>query len=414
MIFWLTVRKRSFSRSMIYIPWSRYNAKLLIIQKSTGLPLIGPIVLGDFGPRKLFTFSIGVRASLGLYLCTTPLNPSPDRCLGPALQQDVQSSVSIQMPDQHGVIPVWMVSQVSGTFLLRASVNSEPIGSDMTRIVFVAGPTQPNVSTFFGLGQQFVAGEPGQLVMQAYDKFGNYRGVGGDTWDRNPTLEHAMASDTVRVEDNGDSTYDLSFTVTVSGAWRPQVRLAGHLVGSGTLSFQVLPAEIDVGACILVGESARYVVAGEDTKLTVQGRDRFGNNRTTNDCTMGITMHRGATPSQRSCTDWGSRGFSRVAGLCANEAQCSRLSCPTIEAFIHWCNASIILDEVPVLMATICPATCDACPTVVRVRATEYDDTAQGQYMTFFNETLAHVPLQLTIAIGVSSLPLPQSFNAPR
>jgi hypothetical protein len=34
--------------------------------------------------------------------------------------------------------------------------------------------------------------------------------------------------------------------------------------------------------------------------------------------------------------------------------------------------------------------------------------------MTFFNETLAHVPLQLTIAIGVSSLPLPQSFNAPR
>ena len=386
-----------------------YNAKLLVIQTSTGLPLIGPIILGDFGPRKLFTFSIGVRASLGLYLCTTLLSPAPDRCLGSPLRRDARYSVSIQRPDSQGVIPVWMASRVSGTFLLRASVNGEPIDSDNTRIVFVAGPTQANVSTFFGLDNQFVAGEPGQLVMQAYDQYGNFRGIGGDAWDPNPTLEHDSSNDVVHIYDNRDSTYDLSFTVTVSGIWRPHIRLTGELVGSGVPYFQVLPAEIDVKACTLVGDSARYAVAGENTKLTVQGRDRFGNNRTTNDCTMGITIHRGATPSQRSCTDWGSRGFNRVAGLCASEVQCSRLSCPVIQAYFHWCNSSIVLDGVPVLMATICPATCNECSTVVRVLATEYAD--EGQYITIFNETLAHVPLQLTIAIGVGPPPPPALYR---
>lgn len=111
-----------------------YNAKLLVIQKSTGLPLIGPLILGDFGPRKVFSFSIGVRASLGLYLCTTELHPAPDRCLGSELRQDERSSVSIQRPDSQGIIPVWMASRVSGTFLLRASVNGEAIDSDLSLI----------------------------------------------------------------------------------------------------------------------------------------------------------------------------------------------------------------------------------------------------------------------------------------
>lgn len=381
-----------------------YNAKLLIIQKSTGLPLIGPIILGDFGPRKLFSFSIGVRASLGLYLCTTLLNPAPDRCHQPGLQQDSRSSVAIHMPDAQGRIPVQMLSLVSGTFMLRASVNGDPIDSDMERIVFDAGPTQPNVSIFFRLDEEFIAGNPGELVMQAYDQFANYRGIGGDSWDANPTLAHDRATDTVQIRDNRDSTFGLSFTVTVSGEWRPQISLEGRLMGSGALSFQVLPAEIDVGACILVGESAHHVIAGDDTKLTVQGRDRFGNNRTTNDCTMGITMHRGATPSQRSCTDWGSRGYHRIAGLCGTEELCSQLSCPMIEAFFYWCNSSLVLDGVPTLMATICPATCGNCETVVRVLATEYED--DGRYIAFFNETLAHDPLQLTVAIGPVDLVL--------
>jgi hypothetical protein len=166
---------------------------------------------------------------------------------------------------------------------------------------------------------------------------------------------------------------------------------------------QVEPAEIHVPSCVLVGPGASHGIAGEVTPLQIRGRDRFGNNRSVDDGTFAISIHRDATSSQRACTDWGSLGFARAA-LCGaiGQSPCNDFTCAVVTRYYHPCNTSIMVDGFPTSAMAICPATCGRCPTLVRVKNTIFSD---GLYNSEYNLTLAR-PIQLTLALSSSEVTL--------
>jgi hypothetical protein len=254
-----------------------HGATISLVQSASGLPLLGPRTLHDFGPQLLLQVVIGVQATIGLFECHSLAQPSPDRCLDPAHTAagapfSATTSTIVRRPDSAGRIPVDQRSDLAGTLLLRVLVDGVPIGLDGTRVVVVAAPTAPNASTYAGLqdmrgcgayGQypcdprsQFVAGEPGVLTLTARDRFGNPRGVGGEIWDPHPTLDLTSPSPStspsqsqirpgeavlvnlvhgvpLALRDRGAAVYTLSFTATVAGVYMPRLRLGGAVVGEG-------------------------------------------------------------------------------------------------------------------------------------------------------------------------------------
>jgi hypothetical protein len=478
-----------------------HNAKLSIVDEATSLSIIDE-TLGNFGPRKVFPFAIGVgiRIRCQEIMGTVEYADSPlvieseeylfdleaqlaaaeaagqdwllrglsaaiamtktwliaerikDRAALAAKVAGIEAlpsvstiSISVLKPsvsaEGHGevaegdiergdagaltdlveqaddrlteMIPVHLRSTQYRSFLFRFSVNGIALPLDGSVITFLSAATSAEHSVFTDTSIICTAGYICNFGLTTKDRFENIRDdtTGGDLFNGHGLVYRVGVPVEVPiiVADNADSTYNLSFAPTVSGVYSIDIRLNGSSVGGGDLTMLVIPDVIHVPSTTVTGLGSYQATAGNITEYVLQARDRFMNNRTEDDGTFGVSIHRDASPALRSCTDWGSEGF--IGTICGNEGQtpCDGLSCPGLIGYGAW-NCSDILvqnvfDLVPV--SHMCTATCGVCDATLQQVFTA-DHVSDGRYYGTYNITKIGI-IQHTAALFTAQ----DSFHAP-
>lgn len=138
------------------------------------------------------------------------------------------------------------------------------------------------------------AGTAARFVIEARDEEGNRRLDGGDEFKvllerkgENAREGGAGGSDAARSEgtlltgtvtDRDDGTYEVSYIATVAGVYSLVVTDAdGEPVGGTPLPVRVYPAEPFPRRCAVRGPGRSRAVAGTETRIEIELRDRFGN-----------------------------------------------------------------------------------------------------------------------------------------
>jgi len=121
------------------------------------------------------------------------------------------------------------------------------------------GPTSHETTVSSGQGfSDAVTGVVAAFTIQSKDTYGNLRLVGGDTFD--VTLSHKTDQSVQYkgiVEDQGDSTYIVTYTILKVGTYTVDVRYGGNLILSGATATLVLPCSI-TDACATKSAGADY------------------------------------------------------------------------------------------------------------------------------------------------------------
>ena len=332
-------------------------------------------------------------------------------------------------------IPVYLESVQAGSFQFRFSVNGVALPSvDRMQILFISAITSAFHSLFTAvLDPPCIAGHICASGIIARDRFGNVREHGADVFvgvarTSRMGLPVAVA---ITIVDHGDSTYALEFYPTVSGLYDIDVRLNNSAVGGGVVTILVKPDILHVPSTTVIGtgtvggmmlqiatgqygptifEGMETVVAGGQMEYRFQCRDQFANNRSTNDGTFALSIHRGASISLRSCTNWGSSGFiGSVCGDKPGQTTCNSLTCQVMVGRAIWnCTDYVIFDrdtadEEAVPVMRMCPAMCGICETVIYTFTTDY--IGSGQYNGSYEITLAGI-IQHTVTLYTAADPL--------
>eukprot|EP00887_Chlorella_sp_A99_P000144 scaffold16.g144.t1 len=112
-----------------------------------------------------------------------------------------------------------------------------------------------------------VAGQAGELVIEARDEQGNKRLSGGDEF---KVHLRGPASLVATVADEGDGSYAVTYTATIAGVYEL------HITNS-PYPLRMLPGRPTPRKCAVRGEGRRAAVAGRQAACEVVAHDEFGN-----------------------------------------------------------------------------------------------------------------------------------------
>jgi hypothetical protein len=170
-----------------------------------------------------------------------------------------------------------------------------------------------------------VAGWRSYVTVQAKDRFGNNRTLGGDFFSVRLTgigpltIGSDTATDLVQADgtgivpeglvvsasDGGDSTYNGSFVPYVAGRFKLDVLLNGtEPVSDSPYSLTILPDVSNGSSSHAIGNGLVKATSAIETSFTIQARDRYGNPQVHHNdnfyvvATRGPTEGRIATPGQ--------------------------------------------------------------------------------------------------------------------
>ena len=157
------------------------------------------------------------------------------------------------------------------------------------------GPTSHETSIATGHGMSdAVAGVVSSFTIQAKDTYGNLRLVGGDTFD--VLLTNKVDSNTQYrgiVEDQGNSSYIVTYTILQVGHYKVEVRYGGHLILTGKDADLVTNANADYSfpeilcvhwklyapTSVATGPGLTNAIDAVQTSFTINAKDPFGNDR---------------------------------------------------------------------------------------------------------------------------------------
>lgn len=169
----------------------------------------------------------------------------------------------------------------AGEYSLEVLIDDVPIRSDPFIIVAKAShKTTPARCTVEGTGARTgVAGTEADFVLQARDEYGNERSEGGDNVE--VQLVHTTSGIKVDAEvvDLNNGQYSISYTPPESGTYNLVVRC-------NDVQIENLPSVIikDAGVsdpkkCAVSGPNLSRAVAGKQSTVQLQAKDKLGNNR---------------------------------------------------------------------------------------------------------------------------------------
>jgi hypothetical protein len=163
---------------------------------------------------------------------------------------------------------------VSGTYELHAMIEGRPLAQGPCKLS--VGPAETSVAHCVVSGSglhQALAGERSEILITCRDRFANARACGGDHLRLHTSGPGGVDS---VIKDNGDGTYICSYTALISGRYSFSVHLSTAELVTSTV--HILPAQPFASRCTAKGLGLLVdLVAGNRTALTVQMRDRFGN-----------------------------------------------------------------------------------------------------------------------------------------
>jgi hypothetical protein len=163
---------------------------------------------------------------------------------------------------------------ISGAYELHALLDGQPLGQGPYALSVGAAETSAAHCVVSGSGlHQALAGERSEILVTCRDRFANARTSGGDHLRLQTSGPGGVD---VVIKDNGNGTYACGYTVLVSGRYSFSVHLSAAELVTSTVN--VLPAQPFASRCTAKGLGLLVdLVAGNRTALTVQMRDRFGN-----------------------------------------------------------------------------------------------------------------------------------------
>ncbi|KAI7844470.1 hypothetical protein COHA_001973 [Chlorella ohadii] len=120
-----------------------------------------------------------------------------------------------------------------------------------------------------------VAGQKGELLIEARDDGGCRRLCGGDEFQ---VALHGPSEVVGEVTDNEDGTYSVCYTATAAGVYELHITVAGdEHVAQSPYPLRVLPARPATKRCTVEGSGRSAAVAGRPAEFAVQVCDEFGN-----------------------------------------------------------------------------------------------------------------------------------------
>jgi hypothetical protein len=163
-----------------------------------------------------------------------------------------------------------------GTHFLFVDVNGSALASSPFEMQVLAGSADASTSRLSVLDTHtMVAGELVRLVLEARDKHGNKRAVGGD----DVTFEvDGMSELRMQTTDSGNGTYLLSFVSSKACTHSIRASINGQVLPDA-VEVDVQPASTHAAHCSAEGEAVNRAVAGQTSKFVVRTTDHLGNKR---------------------------------------------------------------------------------------------------------------------------------------
>jgi hypothetical protein len=200
-------------------------------------------------------------------------------------------------------------TDISGQFLLSASVGGSELPEHGSRVTFFPAQTYGPSSTVISNLDTFTVGiNAAQFVFDTYDRYGNSREVGGDTFSFVVTCVENSEQVPAVYQDLANSSYAVQFSPTISGAYTIEARVLttrSHAQGDAIISISgadsllegrilqstILPGPLHVPSCTLSGPGMLGSTAGVDGLVTIQSRDQYSNRRSTDDGAFSFNLH---------------------------------------------------------------------------------------------------------------------------
>jgi len=173
----------------------------------------------------------------------------------------------------------------AGTYLLDVKIGNNSVKDSPFTIKVGAGAFDPSCFEWSGLeldeeGRRIVrAGDTDKFSVQAKDSFGNQITSGGLAVSGTLTGGSPVQ---VHTADNGDGSYGLSYTPTVTGPYKLAVKVNGVPLGGAPnpCSVLVIPGDADGSHSVASGPGIVGAKVGEANPFEIQARDNFDNDVT--------------------------------------------------------------------------------------------------------------------------------------
>ena len=163
----------------------------------------------------------------------------------------------------------------AGLYELVVLLGDRHIGGSPFSVAVAAAETSGRCSALSGIDRaESVAGEAVSVRLEARDRFGNRREVGGDAV--TASLRGTGSEVGVRVTDSGDGTYELAWLCEKAGEYELDVSIGGEAVLGSPHCIRVAAADVDASR-VEVDFPSGEVVAGAVCTATARTFDRFGN-----------------------------------------------------------------------------------------------------------------------------------------
>eukprot|EP01126_Amoeba_proteus_P001005 TRINITY_DN10288_c0_g2_i11.p1 TRINITY_DN10288_c0_g2~~TRINITY_DN10288_c0_g2_i11.p1 ORF type:complete len:932 (+),score=251.20 TRINITY_DN10288_c0_g2_i11:204-2999(+) len=173
-------------------------------------------------------------------------------------------------------------TDVPGALQLHVCIRNDNIKGSVFTTNVLPGEPSPSLSVATGAGlENATAGEVAEFTIQAKDVTGSKVEEGG-------TVIYGVLRDptgdiTLEVKDNNNGTYSCTYVPRTSGPITLEVNMKTTAFGEGPIAGSpfspvVKAAGADPSRSIATGEGVEGAIAGEDSPIKVQVRDRFDNN----------------------------------------------------------------------------------------------------------------------------------------
>eukprot|EP00002_Diphylleia_rotans_P034124 TRINITY_DN7307_c0_g1_i5.p1 TRINITY_DN7307_c0_g1~~TRINITY_DN7307_c0_g1_i5.p1 ORF type:complete len:379 (+),score=58.19 TRINITY_DN7307_c0_g1_i5:375-1511(+) len=169
--------------------------------------------------------------------------------------------------------------EIAGRYMLEITSHERHIsGSPFTTIVEPAD-SDPRMTTATGLGlHRALVGLPASIVVHSRDRFGNERRTGGDKYSVRVQGALLKEKDLMKVIDNENGTYTISYTILSSRLHRVSVMLSNEHIPGSPFNVRVLPDQGNPYNCEFL-HNLSTLKAGEPANFMIISKNGFDERR---------------------------------------------------------------------------------------------------------------------------------------
>eukprot|EP01080_Neovahlkampfia_damariscottae_P004172 gene4172-7482_t len=204
-----------------------------------------------------------------------------------AQQQPIRSSEVPIVDLQNGRYDASATFKHAGDYEIQVKLDNKEVGKPIKIHVDPIEKTSTKASTYKTKADisQIKAGETTKFVIESRDEFGNLRSKGGETFTARVSskTKKEILEGKVKVADNENGTYDVTFDLEEVGEYALEVLLGDEYVGGFPIENIVIKESgvTDPKRNVVDGEGLHDGTSKKPGQFTITTYDKFGNTRTT-------------------------------------------------------------------------------------------------------------------------------------